>query len=79
MIEPLRKQDMNGAPYSRFPDIQSMLMTLDTLADADIVARCRLGRGNTAFVPTECVVHMLRRGLRANNNALTNPLFTEFL
>lgn len=79
MIEPLRKQDMNGAPYSRFPDIQSMLMTLDTLPDADIVARCRLGRGNTAFVPTECVVHMLRRGLRANNNALTNPLFTEFL
>lgn len=79
LIEPLRKQDKNGVPYTRFPDNQSILLALDALPDADIVARCRLGRASNDFVPTECVVHMLRRGLRANNIALTNPLFTEVL
>lgn len=79
MIEPLQKHDKNGVPYSRFPDNQNILVALDTLSDAAIVDQCKLAKGNECFVPIECVVHMLRRGLRANNPILTNPLFTEFM
>ncbi|TPG04134.1 sigma-70 family RNA polymerase sigma factor [Rhodanobacter glycinis] len=66
-------------PYTRFPDNQNILVTLDALSDAAIVDRCKLAKGTEQFVPIECVIHMLRRGLRTNNTALTNPLFTQFM
>jgi hypothetical protein len=79
LIEPLQKHDKNGVPYTRFPDNQSILVALDALPDAAIVDQCKLPKGNVHYVPIECVVHMLRRGLRTNNVALTNPLFIEFM
>jgi len=79
LIEPLRKHNKKGVPYTRFPDNQNILVTIDALSDAGIVARCGLPKGNADYVPTECVVHMLRRGLRANNTELTSALFTQFM
>lgn len=79
LIEPLRKHTKMGVPYTRFTDNQNILIALDVLSEADIVARCSLPKANNGYVPTECVIHMLRRGLRANNMALTNPLFTQFM
>lgn len=79
MIEPLQKHDKNGLPYTRFTDNQNILVALDALSDAAIVDQCKLSKGNAHYVPIECVVHMLRRGLRANNTALITPLFTEFM
>jgi hypothetical protein len=79
LIEPLRKYNKSGVPYTRFPDNQNLLAILDALSDADIVTQCGLPKSSANYVPTECVVHMLRRGLRANNTALTSPLFTQFM
>ena len=79
MIEPLRKHDKKGVPYTRLADNQNILMALDALSEADIVARCCFPKADTGYVPTECLIHMLRRGLRTNNTALTNPLFTLFM
>lgn len=66
-------------PYIRFADIQKILTVLDALSEADIVARCSLPKRNAGYVPIECLIHMLRRGLRANNTELTNSLFTQFM
>jgi DNA-directed RNA polymerase specialized sigma24 family protein len=79
MVDPLKKRDKSGLPYTRFADIESKLVQLVTLPDHEVVARCILGRDDESYVPTECLLHLLRRGFRAQNNVVVKPLFETFL
>lgn len=79
MVDPLQKQDKAGVPYARFPDIERKLGELVTLPDPEVIARCALGRDQENYVPTECLLHLLRCGFRAGNNQVIEPLFKAFI
>jgi hypothetical protein len=79
VVDPLKKKDKAGVTYTRFPDIEKKLEELVPLPDQEIVARCALGRDDEHYVPSECLLHLLRRGFRANNTPLVGPLFKTLL
>lgn len=73
MIVPLRKQKPDGSLYTRFPDIDKTLGELDLVSKADLVDRCR--KGQTLRVPTECVLHFVRRSAASKDEVLFEQLF----
>lgn len=75
MIVPLRKQKPDGSLYTRFPDIEKTLGELDLVSKTDLVARCRIPKGQTSHVPTECVLHFVRQSSVAKNDVLFEQLF----
>jgi hypothetical protein len=75
LIVPLRKQKPDGNLYTRFPDIERALAELDGIPAADLVSRTRLPKGEPSYVPTECILHFVRRSCRINDQALFEQLF----
>lgn len=67
MIVPLRKIK-DGHPYCRLPHVEAKLETLLALSRDEILKACRVtDRILSAYVPTECVVHLLRHAKHDNN------------
>ena len=80
MISPLRKRRKRGGVlYQRFPDIEALLEQLDLLPAPALVARCRLLKDDSGFVPNECVLHFVRREWAAQNLLVCNPLLAILL
>lgn len=75
MIDPLRKRKPDGSLYTRFPDIEKTLGELDRLSKKDLLDRCRLPKGPASHVPTECVLHFVRRSSATKNEVLFEQLF----
>ena len=75
MIVPLRKQKPDGSLYTRFPDIEKTLESLELVSTTDLVNRCRLPKGLPLYVPTECILHFLRRSSFAREEVLFEQLF----
>lgn len=76
MIVPLRKQKPDGSLYMRFPDIERTLTELDNIPMAELLDRCRLAKGiRDSYVPSQCVLHFLRRSMRTKDEVLFEQLF----
>lgn len=75
MIVPLRKRKKEGELYKRFPDIEKMLGELDLLSKKDLVSRCKLPKGHSQHVPSECVLYFARRSSAAKDDVLFEQLF----
>ena len=75
MIVSLRKQKLDGSFYTRFPDIERTLGELDLTSKTGLVDRCRLPKGDALHVPTECVLHFVRRSSVAKDEVLFEQLF----
>lgn len=75
MIVPLRKQKPDGSLYTRFPDIEMMLGELYLVSKTDLVDRCRLPKGHPLYVPTQCVLHFVRRSSFAKDELHFGQLF----
>lgn len=62
MPEPLKRRRIDGTPYERPAEIEDWLKKLETV---DVVERLRqfatLSRKNTGYVPSEALIHFLRR------------------
>lgn len=62
MSEPLKRKNRNGTPYERPPEIEDWLKRLETV---DVAERLRqfatLSKKNPDYVPSEALVHFLRR------------------
>lgn len=80
MIEPLRKTTLDGQPYARPTLIQSRLGDLLKQPREKIleVARIR-DRNAPGYVPSECLVHLLRAARRDNREQWFNVLYGELL
>ncbi len=80
MISPLRKRrKRSGALYTRFPDIEDLLNQLDALPAPDLIHRCRLLKDQPGYVPSECLVHFVRRYWATQNLMVCNPLLEVLL
>lgn len=75
MIVPLRKQKPDGSLYTRFPDNEKTLGELDVVSKMDLVGRCRIPKGQALYVPTECVLHFVRRSSADKDEVLFEQLF----
>jgi hypothetical protein len=72
LIVPLRKQKPDGSLYTRFPDIEKMLGELYSLSKTDLVDRCLK---QTFHVPTQCVLHFVRKSSVTKDELLFEQLF----
>src|SRR5205807_405809 len=60
-IPPLRKLRINGTCYTRPPEIEAKLIKLLALPREEVATRCTiLDRNDPAYVPSECVLHLVR-------------------
>jgi hypothetical protein len=61
-IAPLRKYDKDGKVYTRLPETEATLGKLLALSFEDLVARCVIEEcENPDYVPSECLLHLLRQ------------------
>lgn len=77
MIKPLRNRRRDGRIYTRMTHVEGLLQTLDALPPQELIDRCRLPKIDEKHVPTECVVHFVRRAWAENDLALCELLFKE--
>lgn len=75
MIVSLRKQKSDGSLYTRFPDIEKTLGELDLISRIELIERCRLPKGQALYVPTQCVLHFVRRSTSTEDEVLFEQLF----
>lgn len=77
MIEPLRSRKLgSGELYQRPQPIQLKLEELETLSGDDLLARARIGRkGDPNYIPSECLVSILRARKWDNNEAYFRRLY----
>jgi hypothetical protein len=75
LIVPLRKQKSDGNLYIRFPDIEKTLEVLALVSKEELLERCRLYKGHVLHVPTECLLHFVRRSSTAQDEQLFEQLF----
>lgn len=75
MIVPLQKQKPDGSLYTRFPDIEKKLVELCLLSKTELVACCRVPKGQALYVPTQCVLHFVRQSTRTQDEPLFEQLF----
>ena len=61
MVEPLRKQTLDGKLYKRVEYIEAKLVELALLSSNDLIARCKIRRrDDTKYVPSECLLYFVR-------------------
>lgn len=77
MIEPLRSRKLgSGELYQRPQAIQLKLEELETLSRDDLVARARISqKSHPDYVPSECLVSILRGRKWDNNEAYFRRLY----
>ena len=80
MPEALKKKTTDGTPYERPPEIEAWLEKLETVAPP---ARLRqfdgVSKKHPEYVPTEALVHFLRRAWAQGDNAQFEGIFRVLL
>jgi hypothetical protein len=60
-VPPLRKRRLTGELYTRDPKIEALLIELATLSRDELLARAQISdRRDRDYVPSECLVHIIR-------------------
>lgn len=68
LITPLRKRRPNGEPYTRVPEIETLLVELSSLSRDELLERAQISRRDApGYVPSECLLYFIRAS-RADNN-----------
>jgi hypothetical protein len=80
MAQLLTKRDQDGHPYIRPPNIEA---AIDTALRQDLKTISRrsgiLDRHSSEYLPSECLVHLIREGRRRNDRVLMNELLPHLL
>lgn len=80
MVAPLRKVKGDGTPYIRPPEIEAAIGRLLETGREEVIAACAVtDRRRNDYVPTECIVHLLRLAGRDNDQAYLTRLFSLFM
>lgn len=76
VIDPLRKRTGEGVLYARPLPIQTLLEELVKLPRDALVSRCEIrDRTNPGYVPSECLMHLVRVRRSDNSDALFERLY----
>jgi hypothetical protein len=77
LAEPLRKKKLeDGSIYQRPPNVEAALDVLLLLPIDEFVQRCAItSRGDPEYVPSECLLHVLRGVARLTNGDHFEALF----
>lgn len=76
MIPPLRKRKRDGTLYSRPPQVEALLCELAELPRDEILLRAAAtNRGDPSYLPSECLLHLLRASRGDNSDAYFERLF----
>lgn len=79
MVAPLRKAKGDGTPYTRPPEVEAAIARLLGMSRERVLAVCGLNdRRSDDYVPSECILHLLRRAGRDNDQAHLERLFRIF-
>lgn len=80
MIVPLTKRRKDGTPYLRPDNIEALLPALASLPRDELVERARIrNRKDPDYVPTECILHLVRSSRRDNSDAGFERLYKILL
>lgn len=80
MIEPLRTRRSDGRPYERFPANEAKLIELVELSRDDVLARCEIvAPTDPRFVPSECLLHLVRASRVDNGDASFERLYKALM
>jgi hypothetical protein len=72
----LRKQKPDGAPYIRIASVETRLAVLEALPRDEILNRCETrGHSDPEYVPSECLLAILRACRFDNSNAWFERLY----
>jgi hypothetical protein len=76
VVTPLRKCTAEGEPYTRRDPVETLLEELLTLPHDQLVSRCEIrNRADPGYVPSECLVHLVRARKTDNSDALFERLY----
>ena len=76
MIAPLTRKKKDGTPYTRPDNVEALLTVLSDLPREALLKRARIrGRKDPAYVPSECLVHLIRATRVENSSAWFERLY----
>jgi hypothetical protein len=79
VVAPLRKIKGDGTLYNRPAEVEVAIRRLLGMSRQEVLAACALNdRQRADYVPSECILHVLRRAGRDNDQAYLERLFRLF-
>jgi hypothetical protein len=80
LIVPLRKIAASGKLYTRLPEIEAKLVKIHSLTRDEISARCEIhDPGSTDYLPSECLLYLVRQHRSSPIDACSEKLFKTLL
>lgn len=79
-VRPLTRTNREGVRLQRPPEIEGKLRHLLGLADEILIRRAQVSdRSDVEYIPSECLVHLIRRDLRHGDRQLAEDLLKPLL
>ncbi|MTH80137.1 DNA-binding response regulator [Paracoccus aestuariivivens] len=81
MIKPLMKRRPDdGRLYERRPEVTALLLDLEVLPRGELIRRAQVTlKSDPDFIPSECLLHFVRRSKRENPDRLFETLFRALI
>ncbi|WP_131820448.1 RNA polymerase sigma factor [Sinorhizobium alkalisoli] len=80
MIEPLRKHRKDGRLYERRAETTAILTQLESLPSDQLAERAKIrAKTDPLYLPSECLLHFMRRSKRDNSDRFFESLFRILL
>lgn len=80
MITPLRKRTLEGTLYKRDAKVEALLVKLELLPRAQLVARCHItDRNDPSYVSSECLMYFVRATRQDNSDEHFERLYKILL
>ncbi len=80
MIKPLRKYRKDGRLYERRAETAAALLLLESLSLEQLVQRAKVrAKTDPLYLPSECLLHFIRRSKRDNSDRIFESLFRILL
>jgi hypothetical protein len=80
LITPLRKRTLDGTPYRRDAKVEALLAKLELLPRTELIAQCQItDRNDLAYVPSECVMYLVRASRLDNSDEHFERLYKILL
>lgn len=77
---PLTKRGLDGTRYTRPPEIEAALTRVLALPRDGVIAQAQVrDPADPAFIPSECLIHLLRHSRRDNNDAYFERLYKALM
>lgn len=76
MIPPLRKQTLDGVTYTRDARVEGLINGLNTLSRDEVLVRLGVtSRTDPRYIPSECLVHLVRATRLDNSDRYFRTLY----